>query len=89
VFVRDDAVRDVVAVALEQLDQQAAALVVALACGDAVGDGEDGRPQTGSFVFATSATSRITISLSIAFAMSYTVNAATEAAVSASISTPV
>jgi hypothetical protein len=63
-------VRDVVAVSFEQLDEQAAALVVALARGDAVGDGEDGRSQTGSFVFSTSATSRMTISLSIAFAMS-------------------
>jgi hypothetical protein len=61
---------DVVAVGLEQLDEQPPALVVALAGCDAVRDRDDGRSQTGSFVFSASATSRMTSCVSIAFAMS-------------------
>ena len=45
--------------------------VFALAVGDAVGDGENGRSHgRGSFVFSTSWTSPMTMSLSIALAMS-------------------
>ena len=69
-LVGDDAALDVVAVALQELGEQVAAPVLRLAARDAVGDGEDGGPQTGSFVFSTSVTSPITIALSIAFAMS-------------------
>ena len=61
---------DVVALRLEQLDEQPAALVVAFARCDAVRDGHHRRPHAGSFVFSTSVTSEIDISLSIAFAMS-------------------
>ena len=57
---------------LEQLDEQAPALVLPLPGGDAVRDGDDGGlgPQTGSFDFSTSVTSPTTIWPSIAFAMS-------------------
>jgi hypothetical protein len=69
-LVRDDAVLDVVVVGLEQLDEERAALVFPLAGGNAVRDGDDCGLQTGSFVFSTSVTSEMDMSLSIAFAMS-------------------
>jgi hypothetical protein len=62
--------RHVESLRLEQLDEELAALVLALTRGDAVRDGDDGRSQIGSFVFSTRTTSAITISLSIALAMS-------------------
>ncbi len=62
---------DVVAVGGEQLFEDVAASVLALALGDAVGDGEDGRRHArGSFVFSSRDTSPMTMSLSIALAMS-------------------
>jgi hypothetical protein len=63
-------VLDLVVVGLEQLDEERAALVFPLAGGNAVRDGDDRGPQTGSFVFSTSITSEMDMSLSIAFAMS-------------------
>jgi len=63
-------VLDVVVVGLEQLDEERAALVFPLAGGNAVRDRDDSGLQTGSFVFSTSVTSEMDMSLSIAFAMS-------------------
>ncbi len=50
--------------------QNIAARVIALAGMNAVRNGDDGRPHTGSFDFSTSVTSPMTIPLSTAFAMS-------------------
>ena len=61
---------DVVALPGQQLDEKLAARVLAFPGCDAVRDRQDGRPQTGSFVFSTSETSLTVISASIAFAMS-------------------
>ena len=69
-LVGNDPALDVVAVGGEQLGEQVAARVLARAGDDAVGDREHGRLHTSSFVFSTSVTSAMTISLSIAFAMS-------------------
>ena len=69
-FVGYDAMLDLVPLGLKELDEQSAALVLALPRDDAVGNGQDGAPQTGSLDFSTSATSVTDISLSIAFAMS-------------------
>jgi hypothetical protein len=70
-LVGDDLAYDVVPLRGQQLGERVAAAVLALAGGDAVGDGQDGGFQeTISFVFSTSRTSSTTISLSIAFAMS-------------------
>src|SRR6266568_9577943 len=88
-LIGNDAMLDLVLLALEQLHEESTAFVVALPGRNAVRDREDGGLHTGSFVFSTSVTSVTAMPLSIAFAMSYTVNAATETAVSASISTPV
>src|SRR5581483_426243 len=88
-LVRDDPSDDVEAVLGQQAGKHVAAPVLARPGGDAVGDGQHRRFQTGSFVFSTRCTDSTTISLSIALAMSYTVSAATDAATSASISTPV
>jgi hypothetical protein len=66
-LVRDRAPYDVEPVRLEQLLEQVAAPVVARSGDRRVGNRQDGRPQ---FVFSSSRTSPITISLSIALAMS-------------------
>ena len=66
--VGDDAPLDLVSVDGEQGREEVAALVLARARGDPVGDGQDGGLHC--FVFSTSLTSAITIALSIAFAMS-------------------
>jgi hypothetical protein len=63
-------VLDVVPLRLEQPDEERAALVFPVAGGNAVRDRDDRRLQTGSFVFSTSVTSEMDMSLSIAFAMS-------------------
>jgi hypothetical protein len=61
---------DVVALSREEPDEKLAALVLPLAGRDSVGDRQDGGPQTGSFVFSTSATSVTDMPGSIALAMS-------------------
>jgi hypothetical protein len=61
---------DLVALSREEPDEKLAALVLALAGRDSVRDRQDRGPQTGSFVFSTSATSLTDIPESIAFAMS-------------------
>ena len=97
-LVGHDPAHHLVTLRREQLLERVAALVLALAGRDAVGNGEHrgftALPAGGSVeptppVFSSNFTSSMTISLSTAFAMSYTVSAATDAAVSASISTPV
>ena len=70
-LVGDDPALDLVPVAGQQLGEEIAAPILALAGRDAVRDGEDSRPQDGtSFVFSSRRTSSMTISLSTAFAMS-------------------
>ena len=69
-LVRHDPVLDVEMLGLEQFDEKPPALVVALARRHSVRDCHDGRPHSGSFVFSTSVTSPMDMSLSIAFAMS-------------------
>ena len=69
-LVRHDSALDLVAVGGEQHREQVAALVLARARDDAVGDRQNGRLHASTFVFSTSVTSAMTISLSIAFAMS-------------------
>ena len=70
-LVGNEPAHDVVPVGAQELLERGAASVLGFAARDAVGDREDGRPQTGSpFVFSTSVISEITIPLSIAFAMS-------------------
>src|SRR5215210_1995319 len=71
-LVGHDATCDLVTVAAQELGEQVAAPVFPRAGYDAVRNGQHRGSQTGSFVFSTSATSAIVISLSIAFAMSYT-----------------
>ena len=61
---------EVVPLAGKELDEELAGRVLPLTGGDAVGDGEDGCLQAGSFVFSTRTTSVTRISLSTAFAMS-------------------
>jgi hypothetical protein len=65
-----DTMLDAVALLNQQLDEKLAARVLAFPGCDTVRDRQDGRPQTGSFVFSTSETSLTVISASIAFAMS-------------------
>lgn len=65
-----DAPRHLVAVALEQLLEQRAALVGALATGNAVRDRQDGGSQTSSFVFSMRRTSVRVMESSTALAMS-------------------
>ena len=67
-IVCDDAALDLVPVDRQQRREEVAALVLARARYDTVGDRQDGGLH--SFVFSTSLTSAITIDLSIAFAMS-------------------
>ncbi len=70
-LVRDDTPLDLEAVLLQELVEDVPAAVLALARMNAVGDGEDGGLHAaGSFVFSTSLSPVISISLSIAFAMS-------------------
>jgi hypothetical protein len=69
-LVRYDAPLDLVALPLQQRGERIAAPVLAGAGVDTVGDRQDGRLQTGSFVFSTSSTPSILIAGSIAFAMS-------------------
>jgi hypothetical protein len=69
-LVRDDSMLHLVLLGLEQLDEQRAALVLAFAGGDSVGDGDDRGFHAGSFVFSTRTTSVTDISESIALAMS-------------------
>ena len=69
-LVGNDPALDLVAVGGEQLREQVAARVLPRAGDDAVGDRQHGRLHASSFVFSTSVTSAMTISLSIAFAMS-------------------
>jgi hypothetical protein len=61
---------DLVTLRLEQLDEEGATRVLPLARRNAVGDRDDRRLQTASFVFSTSVTSETTMPLSIALAMS-------------------
>jgi hypothetical protein len=61
---------DLVLLALKQLDEQCAARVLAYSRSNTVGDGQDCRPQAGSFDFSTSLTSVTTSSRSTAFVMS-------------------
>jgi len=68
--VRNNPVLNLEALAGQELDEQAAALVVAATLSDAVRHGHDCSLQAGSFDFSKSTTSEIIISLSIAFAMS-------------------
>ena len=68
--VGDDAALDLVPLGGEELREELAARVLALARRDAVRDGEDGRLQAGSFVFSSRRTPPTTISPSTAFAMS-------------------
>src|SRR5262249_54281969 len=69
-LVGDDLPLDLEALARAELAENIAAPVLARSLGNSVGDGQDGNPHTGSFVFSTSRTSSTTISLSIALAMS-------------------
>ena len=78
--VRDDTTLHLEAVLSQQLVEGVPASILPLASVNSVGDGEHGGLHAGSFVFSTSVSPVISISLSIAFAMSYTVNAATLAA---------
>ena len=61
---------DLVTLSRQEPGEKLAALVLALTGRDSVRDRQDGGPQTGSFVFSTSATSLTDIPESIAFAMS-------------------
>ena len=70
-LVGDDPALDLVALLAQELREDRAASVLALAGGDTVGDREDSCSQSrASFVFSRSLTSSTTISLSIALAMS-------------------
>ena len=69
-LVRYDSPLDLVAVGLEELDEDVTALVLARAGDDAVRDCQHRRPHTSALVFSTSVMSVTTIPLSIAFAMS-------------------
>jgi hypothetical protein len=70
-LVRDDPALDLVPVCCQQLGEDPAARVLALAGRDAVRDGEDRRLQeSASFVFSSRRTSSMTISRSTALAMS-------------------
>ena len=69
-IVGNDTMLDVELLSFQQLDQKAPALVLPLTRRDAVRDGDDRGPQSGSFVFSTRVTSDTDIPGSIAFAMS-------------------
>ena len=69
-LVRHNSMLDVKPLRLQQPDEERTALVLAVACRDAVGDGDHRGLQSGSFVFWTRVTSDTDISGSIAFAMS-------------------
>src|SRR3954453_15637739 len=69
-LVRHEAADHLVTVPAEQLFEDVPASVLGLAARDAVGDGQDGRFHTCSFVFSTRWTSPIDIALSIALHMS-------------------
>lgn len=69
-IIGDDDSSNVESLRTEELVEHIAARILPHACMDAVGHGQDRCVHTGSFVFSTSSTSPITMSLSTAFAMS-------------------